>query len=84
MFQGVKMPSLIIFCIVGIEKSDLDKVACNVFSRRMVLRTRNLPSERLKNDFLQVDVTMFQGVEIPCKFIFCILGIVKSDLDEGT
>jgi hypothetical protein len=30
-----------------------------------------------------VDKAMFKGVEIPFEIIFCILGIVKSDLDEG-
>jgi hypothetical protein len=35
-------------CIQGIEKSDLNRVACNVLIRRMGLRTNNLPSERRK------------------------------------
>jgi hypothetical protein len=49
----------------------------------MALRTRNLPSRRLKKDFVEVDEAMFQGVERPCELIFCILGIEKSYLDEA-
>jgi hypothetical protein len=50
----------------------------------MVLRYLILPSERLKNEFGEVDVdeAMFQGVERPCELIFCILGIERSHLDE--
>jgi hypothetical protein len=36
----------------------------------------------IKNDFGEVNEAMFQGVERPCKIIFCFLGIKKSDLDE--
>jgi hypothetical protein len=31
MFQGVKMPCEHIFCMLGIEKSDLDEVALVMF-----------------------------------------------------
>jgi hypothetical protein len=48
----------------------------------MELRIHNLPSGRLKNDFVEVDETMFEGVEIPYKFIFSNLCIEKSDLNE--
>jgi hypothetical protein len=48
----------------------------------MALRTHNLPSNILKNDFVEVDETMFQGVERLCELISYILGIVKSDLHE--
>jgi hypothetical protein len=41
MFRGVKGPCEIIFCILGFNDSD-------VLSRRMPLRTHNLPSGRLK------------------------------------
>jgi hypothetical protein len=61
------------FCILSIEKIDLDEV----------LRTHNLPLERFKINFVEVDESMFPGVELPCEFIFSILGIVTSDLDEG-
>jgi hypothetical protein len=55
----------------------------NHLCSRIVLRTHNLPSEVLKNDFGKVDETMFKCVEIPFEVIFYIFGIVKSDLDEG-
>jgi hypothetical protein len=54
----------------------------DVLSRRMALRTHNLPPGRLKNDFGEVDEAMFHGVESPNELIFCILSIEKSDLDE--
>jgi hypothetical protein len=44
----------------------------------MALRIYNLPSERPKSDFLEVDETMFQGVEMPCEIIFYIPGIKKG------
>jgi hypothetical protein len=47
-------------------------------NRLMILRTRNLPSGCFKNDFGEVDKAMFQGVERPCEFIFCILGTEKA------
>jgi hypothetical protein len=53
-----------------------------VLSRRMILSTHNLSSERLKNDFGEVDEEIFQGVELPCEFMFCISGFLKSDFDE--
>jgi hypothetical protein len=34
-----------------------------VLSRGMDLRTHNLPSERLKKEFLEFEETKFQGVE---------------------
>jgi hypothetical protein len=48
----------------------------------MALRTHNVPSGRLKNDFGEFEETMFQGVERPYEFIFYVLGIQKSDLYE--
>jgi hypothetical protein len=36
----------------------------------------------LKDDFHKVDETMFQGVDGPCEFIFCIPGIEKSDFHD--
>jgi hypothetical protein len=45
----------------------------------MALRTHNLLLAVLKNDFGDVDETIFQGVERPWKFIFCIQGIEKTD-----
>jgi hypothetical protein len=48
----------------------------------MALRTHNLPSNILKNDFVEVDEAMFQSVERLSELIFYMLGIVKSDLHE--
>jgi hypothetical protein len=48
----------------------------------MALKTNYLPSDRLKNDFREVVEAMFQGVGMPCKFIFCIPGIEISELDD--
>jgi hypothetical protein len=46
----------------------------------MDLRTRNLPSWRLKNDFGEINEAMFQGVEGPYELIFYILGIQKKTI----
>jgi hypothetical protein len=46
----------------------------------MVLKTHNL--DVLENVFGEVDKPIFQGVERPCEFFFCILGIEISDLNE--
>jgi hypothetical protein len=51
-------------------------------SRRTVLRTDNLPSRLLKNDFFEVDEAMIQGVERPYELILRNLSIEISDLDE--
>jgi hypothetical protein len=32
----------------------------------------------LKNDFVEVDEVMFQGIESPCELFFCILVIEKN------
>jgi hypothetical protein len=48
MFQGVDRPIERILSITRIEKSDIAKFACDVPSRRMTLRTNNLPSEQKK------------------------------------
>jgi hypothetical protein len=45
-FQGVKRPCELIYCTLGIEKSDLDEV---VLSSAMALKIHNLPSERVTN-----------------------------------
>jgi hypothetical protein len=49
-----------------------------VSSRRMALRNHNLSLDVLRNDFGEVDETMFQGIERPCKINFCIHGIEKA------
>jgi hypothetical protein len=36
----------------------------------------------LTKEFVEFDEAMFQFFEMPWELIFCILGIVKSDLDE--
>jgi hypothetical protein len=54
-----------------------DAISC-----RMALRTHSLPSERIKKT-LVISMKRCFGVEMLCEFIFCILGIVRSDLDEG-
>jgi hypothetical protein len=53
----------------------------DVLSRRLALRTHNLTSGHLKNEFGEVDEEMFQGVERPCELIFYVLGIERSELD---
>jgi hypothetical protein len=50
--------------------------------RWMALRTHNLPSERKKYNLGEVDKAMFQGVEMQCKNVFCILGIQERNLDD--
>jgi hypothetical protein len=45
----------------------------DVFSRPMDLKTNNLHSGRLKNDFGEVDDAMFQGVRRSLEHNFCIL-----------
>jgi hypothetical protein len=47
----------------------------------MALRTQTSLLEVLKNEFGEVDETMFQGVERPYEPNFSILVIEKSDLD---
>jgi hypothetical protein len=81
MFQCVERPCEIIFCITGIEKANWTN-SLVVLSGKIALTTHNLPSVRLKNDFGEDDEAMFQGFERPYEFIFCIVGIEKSDLDE--
>jgi hypothetical protein len=51
-------------------------------SGRTALRTNNLPSGRLKKDFVEVDVAMFQRVERLREIISCIMVIEKSDLEH--
>jgi hypothetical protein len=48
----------------------------------MALETQNTPSERFRNDFVEVDEAIFHCVERPCELIFCILCIEKIVLDE--
>jgi hypothetical protein len=48
----------------------------------MALKTQNLRSGHLKNDFGKADDAMFQGFKRQCELIFCILGIEKCDLYE--
>jgi hypothetical protein len=50
----------------------------NVLSRLKALKTPNLPTRRLKNDFGKVDEAVFQGVKRQCELIFCILDIKNS------
>jgi hypothetical protein len=54
----------------------------DVLSRRMALRTHNLSSGSFKKLLWWSHEAMFQGVKRPCKIIFCIQGIEKTDLDE--
>jgi hypothetical protein len=56
----------------------------NDLSRQMALRTHNLPSGLLKNDFGEVDEVIFQSVERSCELILWILGIEKINLEEVT
>jgi hypothetical protein len=48
----------------------------------MALITHNLHLNVLKNDFGEIDESMYQGVQMPCEIIFYIMGIEKSGLDE--
>jgi hypothetical protein len=48
----------------------------------MALRTNYLPSGRPEMRFVEVDESMFKGVERPYEIIFCILGNQRNDLDE--
>jgi hypothetical protein len=67
----------------GLKKATFTTSLSDVLIRRMTLRTHNIPSGRLKNDFGEVDkVDKIQGIEKPWEIIFCIPGIEKSDLDE--
>jgi hypothetical protein len=47
------------------------------------LRTHNLPSGRLRNDFGEIDEAMFQGVNRPYEIIFCNTGIKKKRLGRS-
>jgi hypothetical protein len=44
----------------------------------MALRAHNLPSGRLKNDFVEVDEVMFQGVERPYELISASWALKKA------
>jgi hypothetical protein len=67
---------------MGIEESDLDEFVWVMF------QVGEWPWEQiicllvvLKNVFVEVDESMFQGFESVCEIVFCILGIEKCDLD---
>jgi hypothetical protein len=75
MFEGVERQRELIFFVLRILNSDKDDVAQVVLSRRMVLRNHKLHPGRFKNGFVKVGEAMFQGVQMPCELIFCILGI---------
>jgi hypothetical protein len=81
-FHRVEMNSKAFSTVLAFKKLFRRICRSDILSRRMALWIHNLPSVRLKNDFREVDEAMFQGVERPCKLIFCILVINKSDLDE--
>jgi hypothetical protein len=83
MFHGVKGHEKSFSASCDPKKKRLGQSRLSdVLSRRMALGNRNLFSRRPKNDFVEVDEAIFQGVQGPCEHIFCILGIEKSDLDE--
>jgi hypothetical protein len=48
----------------------------------MVVRTHNLPTGLLNNDFFEVDEAIYQGVDSPYELTFCFRRIEKIDLDE--
>jgi hypothetical protein len=79
-FQGVERQCEVIFCIMGIEKINLDGYLSDVLSGRMALRTHYLPSVFLKMRLCSCRTAMFHDDERKC--IFYILGIQKSELDE--
>jgi hypothetical protein len=83
MFQGVERPRETFFYILVFAKSELDEIAYVAFS------VGEWPWDiiicllgDLKNDFVEFDETMLQGVEGSCELIFCIMGIEKSDLEK--
>jgi hypothetical protein len=55
---------------------------CIVLSRRMTLRSNNLPSGRLINDFCEFNETMYQDFERPYKQVFSLLSNEKSDYSK--
>jgi hypothetical protein len=77
-----RTPCKLIFCILSIEKSDVDGLVSDVLGRRMAQRTLNVSSRRLKNVFGEFAEAMFQGVERQCEPFFYILNIEISDLDK--
>jgi hypothetical protein len=64
----------------GYQKKRLGIISLSDVFWRMALRTHNLPSGRIKNDFREVDEAMLQGFERPYELILCILDIEKSNL----
>jgi hypothetical protein len=45
----------------------------------MAVRIDNRPPGRLKNEYGEIDESMFQGAERPFVLVFFILGIEKKD-----
>jgi hypothetical protein len=68
--------------MLGTKKATWTNSQSDILSKRMSLRTHKLPSGSLKNDLVEVDKAMLQGIERPREIIFCILGFEKSDFQK--
>jgi hypothetical protein len=77
LFEGVERPRELIFCILGIQKSDLDEVEVmfqvGEWSRELIICLLDV----LKCDFGEVELT-FQGDKRPCELILYLLGNKKT------
>jgi hypothetical protein len=82
-FQGSERPYEVIFCMLSIEKGDLDGRLCDVLSRRMARELIICRLNVLNCDFVDVDEAMFHDVERPLERILYVVGIHKSVLDEA-
>jgi hypothetical protein len=82
-FNGVERPYKLIFCILRIQKSEIDEVAEVMFQVGEWLREQIICFlDVLKCDFDYVDEAMIEGVARPCELIFGILRIHKSFSEE--
>jgi hypothetical protein len=72
----------LIFCVLGIEKSDLDEFAYVMFQIGQWPYQLTICLLLLKINFADFDEAMFHDVERAFERIFYILGIEKSYLDE--
>jgi hypothetical protein len=64
------------------KKRKVGSFGTDVLCKRMVLRTNNVPFERLKMRLGEVEEAIFQCVESASILCFCILDIDKSDLNK--
>jgi hypothetical protein len=76
-FQGSERPYEVIFCMLSIEKSDLDEAG--EWPRDLIIFRLNV----FNCDFVDVDEAMFHDVERPLERILYVVGIHKSVFDEA-